>query len=132
MTVFFFTAKTALVFLPTAHFVVLRPPFPIRPAQFVQVFPLKPAPFCKLSAGLGSTKRSAIPLRLSLCPCHFVFFFVFPFTANSLAQLAETVFSILRHYEATIGPWTFIFSWERHGWLVGQTGSPTLALRNSL
>ena len=115
MALFFFTAKTVLVFLPTAHFVVLRPPFPIRQVQFVQVFPLKPAPFCKLFADLNSTKKSAIPLRLSLCPRHSVFSFVFSFTANSLAHLAETVFFILRHYEATIGPWTFISPWERRG-----------------
>ena len=31
-------------------------------AQYVQVFPLKPASFCKLSAGLGSTKKSATSL----------------------------------------------------------------------
>ena len=48
-------------------------------AQFVQVFPLKPAPLCKLSVGFGSTNKSAISflfffsptlaLSLSLCPC---------------------------------------------------------------
>ena len=79
------------MFLPTAHFVILRPHFPIRQAQFVQVFPLKPAPFCKLSADVGSTNKSAIPLRLSLCSRHYVFSFVFPFTANSLAHLTKTV-----------------------------------------
>ena len=53
-------AKTALVYLPTAFFVALRPLFFFQQAQFVQVFPLKPAPFCKLFAGLGSTNKSAI------------------------------------------------------------------------
>ena len=38
----------------------LRPLYPFRQAQYVQVFPLKPAPFCTLFAGLGSTNKSAI------------------------------------------------------------------------
>ena len=34
----FLLAKTALAYLPTAHFVALRPLFPFQQAQFVQVF----------------------------------------------------------------------------------------------
>ena len=45
--------------LPTAHFVALRPLFLIRQAHFVQIFPLKLTHFCKLSAGLRSTSKSA-------------------------------------------------------------------------
>ena len=45
----------------------LRPLFPFRQAQYVQVFPLKPAPFCTLVAGLGSTNKSAIFLLFSFC-----------------------------------------------------------------
>ena len=37
-----------------------EPLFPFRQTQYVQVFPLKPAPFCKLFDGLGSTNKSAI------------------------------------------------------------------------
>ena len=37
----------------------LRPLFPFWQAQYVQVFPLKPAPFCTFFAGLGSTNKSA-------------------------------------------------------------------------
>ena len=58
----FLLAKTAPAFLPTALLVALRPLFPFRQAQYVQVFPLKPAPFCTLLAGLGSTIKSAISL----------------------------------------------------------------------
>ena len=36
-----------------------------RQAQYAQVFPLKPAPFCTLFAGLGSTIKSAIFLLFS-------------------------------------------------------------------
>ena len=56
----FFLAKAAQAYLPTAFSMALKPLFPFRQAQYVQVFPLKPAPFCKLFAGLGSTNKSAI------------------------------------------------------------------------
>ena len=73
----FLLARAAPVFLPTALSVVPRPLFPFWQAQYVQVFLLKPAPFCTLFAGLGSTNKSAISLLfsyylilvLSLPPC---------------------------------------------------------------
>ena len=61
----FLLARAAPAFLPTALSVALRPLFPFRQAQFVQVFPLKPAPFCTLFAGLGNTNKSAISLLFS-------------------------------------------------------------------
>ena len=64
-SVFFPRATPA--FLPTALSVALRPLFPFRQAQHVQVFPLKPAPFCRLFAGHGSTNKSAISLLFSYC-----------------------------------------------------------------
>ena len=60
----FLLARAAPAYLPTALSVSLRPLFPFRQAQYVQVFPLKPAPFCTLFAGLGSTNKSAIFLLL--------------------------------------------------------------------
>ena len=63
-TALFLLAKAAPAFLSTAFSVALRPLFPFRQAQ---VFPLKPAPFCTLFAGLGSTNNSAIFLLLSSC-----------------------------------------------------------------
>ena len=63
----FLLARAAPAFLPTALYVALRPLFPFRQAQYVQVFPLKPAPFCTLFAGLGNTKKSAISLLFSFC-----------------------------------------------------------------
>ena len=60
----FLLARAALAYLPTAHSVALRPLFPFQQAQYVQVFPLKPAPFCKLFAGLGGTNKPAISLLL--------------------------------------------------------------------
>ena len=61
----FLLARAAPAFLPTALSVALRPLFPFRQAQFVPVFPLKPAPFRTLFAGLGSTNKSAISLLFS-------------------------------------------------------------------
>ena len=58
-------AKTAPAFLPTALSVALRPLFSFRQAQYVPVFPLKPAPFCMLFAGLGSTIKPATSLLFS-------------------------------------------------------------------
>ena len=61
----FLLARTAPAFLPTALSVALRPLFPFPQAQYAQVFPLKPAPFCTLFAGLGNTNKSAISLLFS-------------------------------------------------------------------
>ena len=63
----FLLARAAPAFLPTALSVALRPLFPFRQAQFVPVFPLKPAPFCTLFAGLGNTIKSAIFLLFFSC-----------------------------------------------------------------
>ena len=73
----FLLARAAPGFLPTALSVALRPLFPFRQAQYAQVFPLKPAPFCMFFAGLGNTNKSAIfllffyylTLVLSSPPC---------------------------------------------------------------
>ena len=61
----FLLARAALVYLPTALSVALRPHFPFHQAQYVQVFPLKPAPFCTLFAGIGSTNKSTTSLLFS-------------------------------------------------------------------
>ena len=63
----FLLARAAAAFLPTALSVAVRPLFPFQQAQYVQVSPLKPAPLCKLFAGLGSTNNSSIFLLFSSC-----------------------------------------------------------------
>ena len=111
--------RAALVFLPTALSVALRPLFPFWLAQYVQVFPLKPSPFCTLFAGLGSTNKSAISLLfcyylalvLSTPPCLPS---IFPLISNSVADLAGTVFSLLLFYQATMCPRTLVSPGERH------------------
>ena len=60
--------KSGFGVLATCHFVALRPPFLSWQAYCAQVFLLKPAPFCKPSAGVGSTNKSAISLFFSFSP----------------------------------------------------------------
>ena len=59
----FLLARAAPAFLPTALSVALRPLFLFRQAQYVPVFPLKPAPFCTLFAGLAAP--TSLPLLFS-------------------------------------------------------------------
>ena len=61
----FLLPRPAPAYLPTALSVTLRPLFSFQQAQYAQVFPLKPAPFCTLFAGLGNTNKSAISLLFS-------------------------------------------------------------------
>ena len=117
----FLLARAAPAFLPTALSVALRPLFPFQQAQYVQVFPLKPAPFHMLFTGRGSTNKSAISLLfsspsilLSFCPCHPVLSSIFPLISNSVADVVGSVFSLLLFYQATMGPWTFVSPGEQH------------------
>ena len=61
----FLLARAALAYLPTALSVALRQLFPFQLAQYAQVIPLKPTPFCTLFASLGGTNKSAISLLFS-------------------------------------------------------------------
>ena len=58
-------AKADLTYLPTALSMELSPLFSFQQTQYAQVFPLKPAPFYTLFAGLGSTNKSAVSLFFS-------------------------------------------------------------------
>ena len=108
----FLFAKAALAYLPTALSVALRPLFPFQQAQFVQVSLLKPVPFCKFFAGLGSTIKSVISLLL-LSDSRSVLSSIFPSTINSVADLAGTVFSLLLFFQTTMGPRTLVSPGER-------------------
>ena len=61
----FLLARATPAFLPTAFSVALRPLFLFPQVQHVQVFSLKPAPFCTPLAELGSTNKSTIFLFFS-------------------------------------------------------------------
>ena len=60
----FLLAKAVPAYLPTAISLALKP-LPFQQAQYVQVFRLKPAPFCTLFAGLGSTNKPATSVVFS-------------------------------------------------------------------
>ena len=72
--------------------------------KFAQVFPLKPAPFCKLFTGLGSTNKSATSLLFSsyltlvlsspLCSLLHLFFYLnFPGRSGRNCFLSPSVLS---------------------------------------
>ena len=61
----FLLAKVVPAYLPIALSVALRSHFLFQQIQYAQVFPLKPAPFCTLFAGLGSNNKPAISLLFS-------------------------------------------------------------------
>ena len=61
----FSSARAAPAFLPTALSEALRLLFPFQQAQYVQVFPLKRAPFCTLFSGFGSINKSTTSLCFS-------------------------------------------------------------------
>ena len=72
--------------LPTAYFVALRPPFPIRQAQCVQAFLLISAAFCKVFTSYAFLSS------------------VLPSVLHSVAYLAETILSLLLiNYRAKMG-----------------------------
>ena len=75
----------------------------LQQVQYAQVFHLKPAPFCKLFAGLVSTIKPTTSLLL-LSYSRSVLSSIF-----SLPQsLAGAVFSLLLLYQATMGPWILV------------------------
>ena len=115
----FLLTKMALAYLPTALSVALRPLSPFQQAQYAQVFLLKPAPFCKLFAGLGSINKSSTSLLLLLLSdsrsvvATFVSNSVFLFTSISLADLAGTAFFLPLFCQTTMGPRTLVSSGVR-------------------
>ena len=102
----FLLAMKASASLPTAHFAALRPPFFTLRARCIQAFLLKPAPFCKLFAGLGRTIKSAtfVPFfsqTLALFLLHIPCLCPIIRMPNFLADLAETVFPFLSLYNGS-------------------------------
>ena len=117
-------AKAAPAYLPTAFSVALRP-----------LSPFQQAPIC------SSFSAEACAILHALCwsrqpqqACHFSYLLlqtdsrsvvssVFPFTSNSLTDLAGTVFALL-FYQATMGPW--------HSFFLGNDATDELARREAL
>ena len=102
-------------------------------AQYAQVSLPKPAPFCKLFAGLGSANMSAtshlfisyLTLAVFSPPCLLLLFYI----SISLADLAGTVFSLLSGCNESSDT---RFSRGTTRLIAGQAGSATCAFRNPL
>ena len=103
----------------------LRPLFPFQHAQYVQVSRLKPPPSCKLFAGLGSTKKSAISLLfssdLNLAPSSSPSFF--------LLQLLWQIWQELSSFSSCIIELQWV---PRYSFLPGNDAANKLARRSSL
>ena len=113
-------ARAAPAFLPTALSVALRPLFPFRQVQYVQVIPLKPAPFCTLFAGFGSTNNLALlfsypTLVLSSSPSFLL--------SQTLWQIWQELFSLSCSYRLQWVP--------RHSFLPGNDSAHELARRGA-
>ena len=129
----FLLAWAAPAYLPTALPVALRPLFPFRQAQYAQVFPLKPAPFCTLFAGLGNTNKFAISLPL-LSDSRSV---LATLSSPPSFLLFQTLWQIWQEPSSLSscsirGPRTRVSPGERRGRRAGQTGCAACAFRNPL
>ena len=87
-------------------------------AQYLQVFPLKPAPFCMFFAGLSSTNKSVVSLlfssltlAMSSPPCPLL---RLSFCLNLSGRSGRNCLFFL-FYQATMDPRTLVFPGDQRG-----------------
>ena len=105
----------------------LRPLFRFRQAQYAQVFPLKPAPFFKLFAGLGSINKSAIFLSSLFLLTDSRFFL----TTLSF-PLPQTLWHIWQELSSLSSCFIRLQSVPGHSFLPGNDAADELARRRAL
>ena len=126
--ILFLSARAAPAFLPSAHSVALRPLFPFWQAQYVQVFRLKPAPFCTLFAGLGSTNKSAISLLL-LSDSRSV---LATLSSPPSLLLSQTLWQIYQEL-SSLSSWSIRLQWVPGHWFLPENdAADEMARRRAL
>ena len=125
-TALFLLARAAPAFLPTAFSVALRPLFPFRQAQYAHAFPLKPAPFCTLFAGFGSTNKSINSL---LFDSRFV---LAALSSPPFFLLSQTLWQIWQELSSLSSCSIRLQSVPGHLFLPGNDAADELARRGAL
>ena len=117
-TALFLLARLGPAYMPTALSVALRPLLPFRQVQDVQVFPLKPASFCTLFAGLGSTNKSAISFLFS-------YYLTLVLSSPPPFLLSQTLWQIW-HELSSFSSCCIRLQWvPRHSFLPGNNAAAT-------
>ena len=124
-TALFLLARATPAFLPIALSVALRPLFPFQQAQYVQVFLLKPVPFCTLFVGLGSTNKSAISL-LSFSNLTFAV------SSPPFFLLSQTLWQIWQEVSSLSSCFINLQWFPGHSFLPGNDADDELARRRAL
>ena len=106
----------------------LRPLFPFQQAQYVQVSLLKPAQFCALFAGLGSTNKSAISI-LILSDSRSV---LATLSSPPSFLLSQTLWQIWQELSFLSSCSIRLQSVPRHSFLPGNDAADELARRGAL